>query len=133
MLPDGVQRQLTSRRCWVSSSAQAKWLSACWTMSGRRPSSRSCGPSSSLEPSSTRTSTTSTVASPNGAMVTRRFAILMGSTQGTKMATVSAKCMSTRLKGSGRYCVRGCARTGGFPKTSCRCIWAFLSSSITPA
>jgi len=43
----------------------------------------------------------------------------------------SARCTSTRWRGSGRYCGAGCVRTGGSRRRSCRCTWTSSRSCIT--
>ena len=47
------------------------------------------------------------------------------------MVTASVRCMSTRWRGSGRCCGRGCVRIAGSRRRDCRCIWASSSSCTT--
>ena len=43
----------------------------------------------------------------------------------------SARCMSTRSKGSGRCCVPGSVPTGESPRRVCLCTWGSSSSFTT--
>src|SRR4051794_32887843 len=70
---------------------------------------------------------------PPGATGTRRSATGAASMRAMRTATASARCTSTPLRASGRYCAPGCARTAASRKTSCRSISASSSSCTTHA
>src|SRR3954447_1428523 len=70
----------------------------------------------------------STPACPSGATSTRASAMPGVSMPATRTATASARCTSTRSRGSGPCCAPGSARTGASRKTSCRFTSASSSS-----
>src|SRR4051812_44432856 len=70
----------------------------------------------------------STPACPSGATSTRASATDRVNTPATRTATASARCTSTRSRGSGPCCAPGSARTGASRKTSCRFTSASSSS-----
>jgi len=63
-----------------------------------------------------------------GVTGTRRSATPAASMPATRTVTASARCMSTRWRGSGRCCAPGCVRIGVSRRTSCRTTSASSSS-----
>src|SRR3954467_473380 len=104
-----------------------------WPTCSRRRSSRSSRPRLQRAPSSIPTSMASTPACPPGGISTKRSATGAANTPATRMATGSARCTSTRSRGSGPCCAPGSARTGGSRRRSCRSIWGSSSSCTTHA
>ena len=83
-------------------------------------------------PSSTPTSIAFTLACRLGATSTRRSATGAARTPATRAAMDSARSMSTRPRGSGRYSALGFARIGASRRASCHYTWRVARGNFTP-